>query len=298
MINHSAIVVLGSTGFIGSSFEKFIRNFDPNLNLIGSNLQKTDLSIEENCLRLSHVIPDNSCLVVCAGIKKQYGDTFENLIVNNKISDNIAKLILSSRRIKKVVYLSSAEVYGFPIRGAITEKTQISPVSYYGIHKMYMEGLISKVCKERGVSYCFPRPPLVYGNGDKSLSYGPTGFISKALLGEEIVIWGDGKELREFIYIDDLSRILVNLVVKECNINGPLNIVSGRSYSYQELIYEIRKLAPNVKCTSKLRTLEQFDLVFDPTLIEVVMPSNFKFTSLSVGLAKMYASKDVIKRSQ
>ncbi|MCE7505294.1 NAD-dependent epimerase/dehydratase family protein [Polynucleobacter sp. IMCC30063] len=293
-----SLVILGSSGFVGTALEIFTAEFHPEINLVGSCLGRIDLSIEKECLDLVELIPNNSCLMVCAGIKKQFGDTIENLLENNKIADNIAKLITSSGRLSKVIYISSAEVYGHPKDILLSENTLVNPSTYYGAHKIYMEGIIAKACKGRGIGYCFPRPPLIYGDGDSSLSYGPTGFIWHALLNKQINVWGDGKELREFIYIDDLCAVLMNLVTMEKVIDGPLNIVSGISYSFEKLLVEIKKLLPKTQSRSKLRNMDSFNLIFDPKLIKSVMSNDFKFTSLRSGLKKMYESKGVLRWPQ
>ena len=64
------------------------------------------------------------------------------------------------------------------------------------------------------------RPALVYGKEDLSYSYGPTGFIYKAINFEELVLWGDGSELREFIYVEDVAKIVDQLIQKFDSSSG------------------------------------------------------------------------------
>ena len=88
------------------------------------------------------------------------------------------------------------------------------------LHKKFTaENLLTKVCIENNIKLIKVRPPLIYGKDDLSRGYGPTGFTYKAMDNEEIVLWGDGSEYREFVYIDDVC-----LSVRECVVSDTVEI--------------------------------------------------------------------------
>src|SRR5256885_1807933 len=74
------------------------------------------------------------------------------------------------------------------------------------------------------------RPALVYGPEEPGYYYGPSGFLQKARAGAPITLWGDGSELREFLFIDDVVDVTTRLLCG--GACGVLNVVSGASYTY------------------------------------------------------------------
>ena len=111
----------------------------------------------------------------------------------------------------RFLFVSSAEVYGEDLNDLlITEETQIAPTSYYGMAKYASELIIKKsLIDYPNTSYMILRPALVYGPGEEGSFYGPSGFMKAAVKNEEILLWGNGSELREFVYIDDLILVFI-----------------------------------------------------------------------------------------
>ena len=136
------------------------------------------------------------------------------------------------------IFLSSASVYGEDVvyRESITENTPAQPKTYYGIAKYSAERILEKVCIDNHTELMILRPPLVYGKDDLSRGYGPTGFTYKAINSEEIILWGDGSEFREFVFITDVAKTIHRLLNN--NFNGILNLVSGKSYTFKN-IYDL-----------------------------------------------------------
>ena len=200
-----------------------------------------NLTKEKSHTTLSEILSLDCVLIMCAGIKKQLGDnlpTFEN---NMSIINNFSKAVLKVRP-QKIIYISSTSVYGEDVayNERITEKIPLQPKTYYGIAKYSAERILEKVCAENQSQLVILRPPLVYGKDDLSRGYGPTEFIYKAVNGEEIILWGDGSELREFVYVNDVGRIVSQLLNN--NYNGILNLVSGASHTYKDILDVLKKI--------------------------------------------------------
>ena len=150
------------------------------------------------------------------------------------------------------------------------------------------ESLLDKVCKEIKTKLVILRPPLIYGDGDASFGYGPVGFLKDAVDGKNIVMWGDGNELREFIYINDVVNIIDQIIDSE--FEGILNIASGKSYSYSDVVRIIQNtLCLNVKVDSRERSKDKVNHLFSSGLINKVL-NKFKFTNLESGMKSMYDS--------
>lgn len=281
-------IIVGSTGFIGKAIYQHLEQTKPN-KLIGLSTKDVNLNSEKSHLALSKKMSSSCTIVMCAGVKKQLGDSLETFISNMAITTNFCKAVSKSIP-KKIIYLSSASVYGEDVEylEKISESTPVQPKTYYGIAKFTAEKMLEKTCAENGIELIILRPPLVYGKGDRSLGYGPTGFTYKAINNEEIILWGDGSEFREFVYIDDISKIVASLIDK--NSKGVFNVVSGSSYSFNQVIEALSDiLRKDIKVISRKRSKEKVDHHYSNECLAKTLKS-FTFTSLSDGLTKMYQS--------
>jgi len=274
-------IILGHTGFIGQSISKIFNNFEKNL--IEISRDQIDFLSENSSKALKNVFSRNADVIMCIGIKKQYGDNFENWKKNEIILQNFVKsLILKPPR--HLIYISSASIYGEDIKfeNLISENTPINLRSFYGISKFNSENIIRKICENFNIPLLCLRPPLIYGKNDTSLGYGPTQFTYKAIEEKSIEIWGDGSEKREFIWVDDLAFLCKEIFNNK--ITGIVNTVSGKSYSYMEIIHELNKiLGTNIKIIQKKRSKEKVDHNFSNSLHKYTFP-NFKYTNLKTGL--------------
>ena len=288
------VVVVGSTGFIGSNIFNSLdkaKEYD----LIGISKNEIDLSRKNSHVALSNYLTADCIVIMCAGVKKQLGDDIDIFEKNMAIINNFIRAI-STVTLKKIIFFSSASVYGEDIvhHDRITEETSIQNRTYYGIAKYMSELLLDRVCSDIQTQLIILRPPLIYGEGDTSFGYGPTGFIYKMINNEEIVLWGDGSEFREFIYISDIVRIVNQLLYTK--FTGILNLVSGKSYTYAEIIQVIKNnFSIDMKVVSRDRSLDKVDHHFSSKLTKEVL-DNFKFTDLSSGLKLMYNSIQIVNK--
>ena len=282
------IVIIGHTGFIGKNiFENLIQSKE--YDIVGLSTNEIDLTKENSKDVLSNHLSSDCVIIMCAGLKKQLGDnliTFEN---NMFIINNFCKAILEVNP-QMIIYLSSTSVYGEDVAylEKISEYTPVQPKTYYGIAKYAAERILEKICTDNGINLVILRPPLVYGKDDLSQGYGPTGFTYKALNNEEIILWGDGSEFREFIYVDDVGKMVSQII--NSNYSGILNLVSGISYTYEEILTLLRQiLGMNIRVVSRERSKEKVDHHYSSKLIRDLM-KDFSFTSIDDGLKKMYKS--------
>ena len=277
MINQ--IVILGHTGFIGTNFELFFSEKHPEIKVVGKSLPAIDLTIDASSLK--NYFDTNTAVIMCAAVKKQWGDSLENYQKNVAMIINLCK-VLEEYPVQRLIYFSSASVYGENIpHRSITEETPIHPTSFYGIAKYASEGMLQKVMPKGLVII---RPPQIYGFGDQPC-YGPSGFWHAALNNDPITLWGDGTEKREFIFVADIVTAVVKLIFSE--YEGTLNVASGVSYSYRDILEKIKRLVSrplNVKIQK--RTQPKVDHHFNNQKFKMIF-SAFQFTSLDDGLQKM-----------
>src|SRR4029077_10669300 len=107
-----------------------------------------------------------------------------------------------------LVYASSSSVYGDVAAIPMREDAYIQPVSPYGVTKLAAEHLCTLYHANYGVPSVSLRFFTVYGPGQRP-DMGFHRFIRAALLGEPIVIYGDGEQTRDFTYIGDIVAAIL-----------------------------------------------------------------------------------------
>lgn len=281
MSDPEQIVILGHSGFIGSHLESALQS--KGIKVIGKSLPEVDLCDPSDITKISTYFTPTTTIVLAAAVKRQFGDTQEAYKMNMAIVENVCTQLIQSP-VKRVIYFSSAAVYGEETHNTnISEDTNVNPTSYYGIAKYTGERLLAKAVKtSTATTLVCLRPPLAYGPGDKGKTYGPSGFSSSAKEGSAITLWGDGKELREFLFIDDLCRIVAHLI--DSDFEGILNAVSGTSTCFADVIDLLRTRYPGLSVTTRERSKQKADNAFDGSKLRSLLGPDFKFTSLADGL--------------
>jgi UDP-glucose 4-epimerase len=279
------IVILGHSGFIGSALIRSCKAAFKSAQVLGLSSKEIDLTSDSQASELSKYLDASTVLIVCSGVKKQNGDNLDIFSINMAIATNLCG-VLATASLQKVVFLSSTDVYGDRSQSApISEATPVNPASYYGLAKLATEVLLHKTLVDsRLCPLVILRPPLIYGAGDQSRGYGPTGFAYAAIDGSPIAVWGDGEEKRQFLYIDDLTAIVVKLVSGD--FSGVLNVVNNDSETFAKAIDVIRELSDvPIKLITRRRSKESIDNIFTNQLLRELLPE-MQFTSLADGMKK------------
>ena len=140
--------------------------------------------------------------------------------------------------VKKVVFASSAAVYGDVSDLPVAETAPRRPVSPYGIDKLGSEQFLYYYSAVHGVATTALRFFNVYGpRQDPSSPY--SGVISifadRAIGKRPITIFGDGEQTRDFVYVGDVSRALVSACLSDAGDCQIANIGTGRETTINEL---------------------------------------------------------------
>jgi UDP-glucose 4-epimerase len=286
------ILILGHSGFIGSHLDAYYRQNFAGLEILGESWPDLDLTEERDAERLAGSFNLETALVVLAGVKRQLGDNLDTFGGNVKMAVNLCR-VLQRHPVKRVVFFSSAAVYGEENHNTqINEKTPIAPTSFYGVAKYTAESLLTNVVRsQEKSSLLILRPPLIYGPGDASGGYGPSGFINASLKDEAITIWGDGNERREFMFVEDVARIVGALTTREWG--GVLNLASGQSYTYMQIVENLTKtFGKEIRTTQRSRSKPKVDHGFLNARLLELLPE-FSFTTLQSGIEKTVAAQQM-----
>lgn len=255
-------IVTGVAGFIGSHLAE--RLLTENYKVIGidcftdyysKKIKKNNLSILKNKnftfleqdiieMDLTPIIEKSEFIFHEAaqpGVRASWGNQFHTYVKDNILTtQRILEASKKSKNLEKIVMASSSSVYGEQEGIMIENKTIPKPNSPYGATKLASENLGLLYAS----NYRVPITPLryftVYGPRQRP-DMGFFKFIEANLLGKEITVYGDGKQIRDFTFISDI--IDANLKCMESQTHGNvLNIGGGKTYSVIEVLNKIESI--------------------------------------------------------
>ena len=251
------ILILGGTGFIGSNIiDVFTKEGYKIIVLVKNKIRtenllynKDNITIIEGELKDSNIIK-NIILEFNIGIiihlvsnlipsssEKEFNQELLNVVIPTYGIINY----ISSKKIKFIFFSSGGVIYGKSDKKH-TESDSLKPINYYGYLKLLIETYINFKHRIDGLNYIIIRPSNAYGTHQKLNRN--QGFIavaiSKLIKNEAIEIWGDGKVIRDYIEVQDLSKALSKLL-KSNVINETFNVGSGEGHNLLELLKIIEK---------------------------------------------------------
>jgi UDP-glucose 4-epimerase len=145
---------------------------------------------------------------------------------------------------RKIVYFSSGgTVYGNNGKDINSETDALCPLNYYGYSKLALEEFYRLSSRIHKINHIIIRPSNPYGAGQNL--FGKQGLITvslgRILQNKPIEIWGDGKVIRDYIHIQDLSKATNSLIESDAE-NQVFNIGSGIGHSVNEIIEMIHEV--------------------------------------------------------
>ncbi len=155
---------------------------------------------------------------------------------NGNITFTEQLLRLPTPKLRKIIYLSTVDVYAQA--SPINETTPTIPASLYGQSKLYCEKMIESFAKEQNIICQILRVGHVYGPGEEKYGKVLPNSIKGIIAKNSVELWGDGSEIRSFIYIDDVVTAILNSVPIEEDM-GVINIAGSHSVSIRQLIDQL-----------------------------------------------------------
>ena len=232
------VVVTGAAGFLGGYIlrELTARSWRVvGTDRVGSrDLRILDLPSPELASLLDHVRPD--VIVHAAGpasvpqsLADPAADFRESMLPLLNVLDAIRQAGLACR----VVYLSSAAVYGNPAGLPVSESHPAAPISPYGYHKWMGEKLIEEYHRVYGLGGCSVRIFSAYGRGLRRQVLWDAAW--KILRGPVAELIGTGRESRDFVHASDVARGVAAIIERGAYEAEVYNLGSGRETSIAEL---------------------------------------------------------------
>jgi nucleoside-diphosphate-sugar epimerase len=131
------------------------------------------------------------------------------------------------------------------------------------------------------------RPSLLYGASDPHNGYGPNRFRRLAGAGQDIVLFGEGEERRDHVYIDDVAELLWRVLAHRSR--GTLNVATGEVASFRAIAERVAKMAARpvaVRGSPRSGPMPHGGYrPFDVAATKAAFP-DFRYTGLDEGLTK------------
>ena len=240
---------------VGSSLVKILGN-EKLFQIYPSSRKDTDLfSLDETIRKIDSEKPDiiiNAAAMV-GGIYANNTKRVDFIINNLKINMNILEASISFPEIK-IINLGSSCIYPLNAENPIEESSimtgKLEPTnSPYAMAKLSAIEIGDAIFQEYGHSITNLMPTNLYGPHDhfsENDSHVIPGMIHKMHIAkkenkESFNIWGSGKPLREFLYVDDLS-LAIKKIIEEKPENPLINIGSGEEISISELAHMVKEV--------------------------------------------------------
>ena len=179
----------------------------------------------------SHVIH-----FAAVSINKSQADPYESMDINMVGNHNVFAAA-ADHGVERLVYCSSASVYGDPETLPMHEDDKLNPLTPYCISKRAGEDLLGFYQRRAGLSWVALRFFNVYGPGQKTTAYYTSvinHFVNRIKNGEPPVIDGKGEQSMDFIHVHDIARSVV-LALESEKANVPVNIGTGIDTSIADL---------------------------------------------------------------
>jgi UDP-glucose 4-epimerase len=263
------ILLTGATGFIGKHLlAALINEYGRNniLALTSEPINECSYLLHNNYDFSTGFFVENNCsdlieTIIHAGafIPKSSNQVNNWEKCNQNIFNSQKLLEASLPNLRRIIYLSTIDVYSNA--EIISEDSPIEPISLYGQSKLYTEKMLNAWASSENKTIQILRVGHVYGPGEEKYEKLIPVTMRNIALGAPVEIWGEGRELRAFIYIDDIVKAIIKSL-KMDNFIGPVNLVSNNALPISALLDKIInitgkevdvKVIPTSTCGRSLR---------------------------------------------
>jgi len=248
------VLVTGGFGFIGSHLVETLnsRGYETTVVDITSHGYQTKeiqfLNIDiRDYTRLRNSIKKVDFIVHLAALinaheSVQVPKLYHDVNVNGTLS--LLKLCRDFK-VEKLVFASSAAVYGEAQYLPINEDHPLRPLNPYGATKVACEAYISAFHFSYGIPAIILRVFNTYGPKQSGAYVGVISkFIKRALLGKQLIVYGDGRQTRDFIYVSDVVEAIMRALESDLEF-GIFNVGTGKATSINELAELVKRLTNN-----------------------------------------------------
>jgi len=261
------VLITGGLGFIGSNLARRLVNLGHSVTLVdsltpeyGGNIHNV-YDIQDRVAVNIYDIRDSLLLreslkgvdwVFNLAGQTSHSDSMSNPFTDLDINARAQLSLLEAVRLVNpeaiVVYASTRQLYGKPQYLPVDECHPIRPVDVNGVNKLAGEQFHLLYHDVYGVRACALRLTNTYGPGMRIKDSRQTFlgiWIKRLLTNESIQVFGDGKQLRDFNFVDDVVDALITAAATELSYGRVLNLGGNEVISLAELAHKLTRLRPN-----------------------------------------------------
>ena len=252
-LSKQRVLVTGGAGFIGSELVRQLAAHDFGVcvidNLVNGKRENLEGVLGKNVeLAVTDIRDDKSMTALfrdvdvvfhlaCLGVRHSLHSPVENQEVNASATLGLLK-IARSQRVRRFVYISTSEVYGMVHTAPIKEDHSTLPFTVYGASKLAGEAYTRAFWHTYGYPTVVLRPFNAYG--PRCHHEGDSGeviprFMLRCLAGRPMVIFGDGKQTRDFTFVSDTAAGIVAAGLSDGSVGRTFNVGSGKEIEIRVL---------------------------------------------------------------
>jgi UDP-glucose 4-epimerase len=282
------IAVTGGAGFVGSNLVRrlipegyevtVIDDFTTGLK---SNLKGLDCRINEASL-VDEVAIDEATIgcdwIIHLGARGSVPRSIRNPQATFEVNTlgTLNVLNVARKHGSRVMFSSSSSVYGRNLELPKREESWMAPLTPYAASKLSGEALVQSYSESFGIPAVIYRFFNIFGpwqRPDHDYAAVIPKWIWKALCNEQIQVFGDGNQSRDFTYVDTVIDVLISTLKREVAYPTPINLAFGNKISLNQLIDQLRALYKNLKVEYLgERKGDVKESQNDPTLIQSLFP--------------------------
>ena len=282
------VLVTGGAGFIGtnltlnllsSGYE--VKVFDDLSTGLKANIPKDAEFVNASILEASQIDKaiEDCEVVVHLGARGSVPRSIKDPIATHNVNATGTLNVLEAARNSQCHYIfsSSSSVYGSNMILPKNEDMVLRPITPYAASKMSGEALSLGYAKSYGLEVSTFRFFNIFGpwqRPDHEYAAVIPKWISKCIKGDEIEIFGDGEQTRDFTYVGTVVSIIKNCILDKVRHPEPVNLAYGNNISLNQVIHLLKNSFPDLKV--KYLSPRDGDVLHsknDPKLVKSLYPN-------------------------